>query len=266
MYDIILLFKTSEIYSAIMIVTIILIILAVGFVVFIVNFKIRQGLHSKEKLMMEAEFEKQLMQSQIEVQEMTMEDLGKELHDNVGQLLSSAKLLLGVSQRVITDETGTLKLTEDTISSAIVNLRSLTRSLDREWLQLFDFITNLETEVDRIRGARTMIVNFDYPETLPLDAASQLILFRIVQEALHNTIKHARATVIDLKIQVINEQIIVAVRDNGEGFISGDIPQGLGIKNMKHRTKLLGGAIDWKSSPEGSEVNISLPYNASANG
>ena len=87
----------EEIYATIIITSIILIILFLGIVFAIVNYKMKQHVYLKEKKSMQEEFENQLMKSQIEVQEMTSNELAKELHDNVGQLLSCTKTFCSVA-------------------------------------------------------------------------------------------------------------------------------------------------------------------------
>ena len=251
-------FKTNEIYSALFLITIVFIVISAGFVVFMISYKIKQGKHLKEKKTMETEFDKQLMQSQIEVQEMTFNDLGKELHDNIGQLLSSTKMLLGVTQRSMAHVPESLNLAEETLGNAINDLRALTKALDREWLEQFDLITNLTTEIGRINASKTLNIEFHHHGKLPMEAQKQIILFRIVQEALQNAIKHAEASQVAIAIKIANSNIILTIADNGKGLGSGSFMNGLGIRNMKHRTKLLGGTIDWESTVIGATVSINL--------
>ena len=255
-----LLFKTSEIYAAVVIITLIFVVLSVGFVVFIINYKMKQGLHLKEKKRMAEAFEKQLMQSQIEIQEATFEELGNDLHDNVGQLLSSTKLLLGVTQRALLERPDSLNLAVETLGQAIHELRSLTKSLDREWLAQFSLITNLQTEINRINAAKALNIQFVHPVTLPLETQKQIILFRVVQEALQNAIKHSGAAAISIEITAGTDFIIIAVNDDGRGLDGHDFSVGLGIRNMKKRMLLLGGTIDWCQGAGGLSVNIILPF------
>lgn len=249
----------EEIYATIIITSIILIILCLGIVFAIVNYKVKQRIFLQEKKTMQEDFENQLMKSQIEVQEMTFDELGKELHDNVGQLLSSTKMLLGVTQRSLTDIPETLNLAEETLGKAINELRALTKSLDKEWLERFDLITNLETEINRINVAKTVCISFTHCGKLPIDTQKQIILFRIIQEALQNAIKHADAANISINITLSSNTISLRIYDDGKGFEMQSTDTGLGIRNMQHRTALLGGTINWDLSATGSRVNIQLP-------
>jgi len=207
---------------------------------------------------MKKAFEQTLLQSQIEVQEATFSALGKELHDNVGQLLSSTKMLLGITQRDLPAAPETLTIAEETLGKAINELRALSKSLDKEWLDRFDLVENLSTEINRINEAKMLEILFSHPGRLPLKAEEQIILFRIIQEALQNAIKHSEAQKIYIDITTLPGQLIIEITDDGKGFepIPGD---GLGIRNMKHRTKLLGGNITWNMPAQGSSITIQLP-------
>ena len=260
MYHWVILFKTNEIYSAVILITVIFIVLSSGFVLFIIRFKIRQGLHHQEKKKMEEEFSKQLMQSQIEVQEATMSMLGQELHDNICQQMSSTKLLAAYAQRRPEEAQKTLSEMEEHLGNTINDIRQLTKSLDKEWLERFNLIANLETEINRLNAAQTLKILLETPAKLPLEADKQLMLFRIIQEALQNAVRHSGAP--EIRILIITEAglIQVNISDNGRGFSAAEKP-GLGMRNMKHRAGLLKGNISWHSTAEGSSVQITIPIN-----
>ena len=245
---------------------IILVLLATAFIFllfifiisFILSYQKKTIAFTKEKELMQTQFDQILLQSQIEVQEATFSILAKELHDNVGQLLSSSKMLLGITQRNLADIPETLTIAEETLGKAINELRSLSKSLDKEWLEQFDLIDNLATEIKRINAGLIFEIHFSHPGKLILAVEKQIILFRIIQEALQNAIKHSEAKSICIKIEAQAENITVNITDDGKGF--GPIySDGLGIRNMKHRTKLLGGNISWNMPGNGSSIFIKLP-------
>ncbi len=205
-------------------------------------------------------FEKQLMRSQIEVQEATLSVLGKELHDNVGQLLSSTKMLLGVTERKLENPPDTLLIADETLGKAIQELRSLSKSLDKEWLEQFNFIDNLAAEASRINTSGDLSISFSHPAFLPLNAEKQIILFRIVQEAIQNALKHAHAKTIHITVAEISEALIITIADDGQGFnIKNHKFNGVGISNIRNRTALLGGTAQWDSSETGTTILIQLP-------
>jgi signal transduction histidine kinase len=252
--------EKKDIIFAIIFTTIVLVLLVAFLMFFFVSYRYRSNKYIKERETMKKDFDQTLLQSQIEVQEATFAELGKELHDNIGQLLSSTKMLLGITQRNLASPPDTLTIAEETLGKAINELRSLSKSLDKEWLERFNFIENLEVEIARINEARYLQILFSHPGKLLLKADEQIILFRIVQEAMQNAIKHAQAKNIWINLTVSGEVLKIIIIDDGIGFDEALPVDGLGMRNMKHRTKLLGGVITWNSSGGGSSVTLELPF------
>lgn len=255
--------ENNEVMYAVGFVTIILLLLISFLLFFFLKYRERSNRYITERETMKKAFEQTLLQSQVEVQEETFSALAKELHDNVGQLLSSSKMLMGITQRNMVNIPETLKIAEETLGKAITELRSLSKSLDKQWLEQFDLIDNLSTEIRRINSGLILQIHFSNMGKLLLPPQEQIILFRIIQEALQNAIKHAEAKNIFIEIETKEENIIVTINDDGKGFelISSD---GLGIRNMKDRTKLLGGNISWNKPGKGSLITIKLPVKEDA--
>lgn len=213
----------------------------------------------KEKELMEARFEQTLLQSQIEVQESTFSLLSKELHDNIGQLMSTAKMLLGITERTVTNPPETLLKANETVGIAIKELRSLSKSLSREWLEQFDLLDNLTAEVSRINSANTIAIHLFHPGKILLSADKQIILFRIIQEAMQNSLRHSGAENIYIHIQRFESFLIAKVEDDGIGFNGQKTNNGIGLINIKSRSKLLGGIAQWESQTKGTTVLITIP-------
>lgn len=213
---------------------------------------------------MEQEFEQQLLQSQIEVQEQTFTTMSQEIHDNVGQLLGSAKMLIGITGRSMPEAPETLKTADETIGKAITDLRALSKSYNKEWLHSFSLLENLENEAKRINLSQATHLRVEHePDSLSLQPERQLILFRIIQEAIRNGITHGEASEILIKFKNDKEILYVSIIDNGKGFdINNQHKSGIGLINLQHRTRLLNGQIEWKSKPaEGTTVTIRIPLN-----
>ena len=218
--------------------------------------------HYQKILEMETAFSNQLLQSQIEVQEHTSNTLGKELHDNVGQLLTTTKMLMGLSERELAHVPDTLKTAQETIAQAISELRTLSKSLDKEWLSRFSFLENMQQEANRINASHSTRVDIDCSEkTLPINADEQIMLFRIVQEAMQNAIKHGGASHIHLKLKKDEKKLHVCVTDNGKGFEENKMKNiGMGLANIRHRVTVLGGRMQIDSQPgNGTGIKIELP-------
>jgi signal transduction histidine kinase len=221
---------------------------------------VRQG---KNKLFLQAkaleELEKQLLHSQIEVQEATFATISKELHDNVGQLLSSAKLLLGVAKRKPENFCSAIEHAEDQIGKAITAIRTLSKTFDSEWLQQFSLIENLNSEINRVNGYGELWIQFQAPATIDMQACDQIILFRMIQEGLHNVLRHAGASNVIINIEENDNGIEVMIKDDGKGMQCGQLEHtGMGIKNIKARAVSLGGEAVWNSNANGTNLTIKL--------
>jgi signal transduction histidine kinase len=236
--------------------------LVIVFILSIVRYKKRVQKDLKEKETLKELYEQELLQSKLETQEQTFQQIGKELHDNVGQLLSTSRMLLGLTERSMAQPPDTLLTANATLGQAIMELRSLSKSLDKEWLEQFSFTHNLETEIARINAGNKIKADYFIGSSIPLRSDEQIILFRIVQEAIQNAIKHASPDTIHIHLTPQNGNFIILIEDNGEGFVQPETAKGMGLTNMKHRTGLLGGTISWGTNKgKGTVVKIVLPIN-----
>ncbi len=222
--------------------------------------KKKKKLREKEK--MKNQFEHELLQSRLETQKHSFNQISIELHDNIGQLLSTTKLLIGMTAMELQQPPDTLKTAEQTLAKAIVDLRSLSRSLNNEWLlHHFNFIERLHIEKERINASKVIQVEIisDY-ENLPLEPGEQVILFRTVHEGLLKIINQVSASFIN--IQIINmvdsfEIIIESDEYIDQESVKKDIA---GQKNIQRRIKLLKGLIEWKiNEANNSIVKIKIP-------
>lgn len=235
-------------------------LVAGGLIVLVLIYQRKQFQFVLEKKELSNQFQKELLTTRLEAQEETLNQLSIELHDNVGQLLSSSKLLIGVSMRGVDTPAEELQLAEQTVSKAIVELRAMSKSLNKDWLEKFSFIDNLRVEVQRINATKEFAMTFQHPSHVDLPSDRQLVLFRIVQEAFQNALKHSQASEIKIKMEQNESFLNVAVQDNGQGFeLNDSLKSGMGINNIKNRTQLLGGTVSWNSTLPGTNVMIQIP-------
>ena len=207
-------------------------------------------------------FKEELLLAQLETQEYSFNQISQELHDNIGQLLSSTKLLLNIATMKMENVPDTIKTAEQTVGKAIQDLRSLSKSLDKEWLHQFNLIENLEAEKNRINAARTIEVQLiSQYEKLPLEPEAQVMLFRVVQEALQNSIKYASPKHIIIQIKNTDHHFELSIENDGNGFdIKSSKKESSGLRNMEQRTHLLGGTIEWKLvEAKGTVILINIP-------
>ena len=234
--------------------------LVIVFVISIIRYNQRSVRYEEERRQLRKQFELELLQSKLETQEETLHHMATELHDNIAQLLGSARMMLGLASRKLALEP--LRSADETLERAIQEIRMLSKSLNREWLHQFSVLRNMEVEVDRLNGVEGVRLHLQAPvHELPLGQDAQLMLFRIIQEALQNAIRHADASNINIQFAYVNEKVEVCVSDDGKGFELSVLKQnGIGMMNMKNRVQLLQGTIKWHSElNKGTQVHISLP-------
>ena len=253
----------SQEITVVLIASAFFLIVAVGIVMLFLVYQKRQLKSLLEKEELSNQFQKELLNTKLEAQEETLNHIGRELHDNIGQLLSSSKLLIGAANRSASTASETLEIADKTLSQAIAELRALSKSLNNNWLEKFDIIENLHTEVNRINSTHIK-VTFDHPSAIKMPVDRQIMLFRMVQETFQNSIKHGRASNISIKANQNEQTLSISVEDNGKGFNLEEIKMGVGMINIQNRAQLLGGSAQWQSSEKGTLVLIQLPIYATA--
>ncbi len=238
--------------------TAIFVVLSVFINILIYLFRQKRKHHRQEVALLKQAYEQSILQAQVEVQESTYRHIANELHDNVGQLLSTTKMLMGVTKLQLGQAPDTLSTASATLSKAIEELRLLSRSLDREWLEQFNFLDNLHNEVERINAGDAIKAAVECSTAISMNPEQQIILFRIVQEAIQNAIRHAQPS--QINVQISNSQALeVKVINDGKPLPAEF--SGMGTRNMRHRTRLFGGDIQWLSDQGKTTVAIRLPLN-----
>jgi signal transduction histidine kinase len=249
----------SQEITIIVVATFFFLLVGVGIIVLFLIYQKRQLRYILEKKELSNQFQRELLKTRLEAQEETLSQLGVDLHDNIGQLLSSSKFLIGVAERSEAPA-ATLQLADETISKAIYELRAMSKALNTEWLERFNLIENLQTESDRITASKELSITLQHPASIDMPVDRQIMLFRIVQEALQNSIKHAKASMVSIVAEQKDNTLEVSITDNGKGFDVNNVAiQGVGVTNIRHRAQLMGGIATWNSSSEGTTVLIQLP-------
>lgn len=219
----------------------------------------------KEKQLMKDVFEKQLLQSKLEIQEQTFNFISQEIHDNVGQILSFAKVQLNIMDLQQEMDKSILKEVKDSVSKAMTELRDIARSLSSEKSQSFNLLQSIEEEVNRINrsGILKATINVNGSGKL-IKNQHKIILFRLIQESMQNILKHAKASELEVLIEDGKEQSIIMINDNGIGFdVKTELSKnsGLGLKSIINRAALIGGEATIQSTQsKGTAISIIIPY------
>lgn len=253
---------TEFIVAFIIISVILMLVLVVFITVIIYRYQEKQNIYFKDIEALKTSHQNSLLQSQLEIQEQTFQNISREIHDNIGQKLTLAKLQLNTINFADTDKT--IKQVNDSvniISEAIIDLSDLSHSMSSEIILNNGLIKALEFEVVQLEKSGKYKINFSATgNTIFMDANTELVLFRIVQEALNNIVKHAGASEIDIHLHYNSIFLTMEINDNGRGF-DAELPQtGTGLQNIKKRTAMLKGNLSIISTPNmGTEIKIEIP-------
>lgn len=254
--------------TQIIIVTLFLLIVSVGIIMLVLVYQKRQLQYLKDKEQLKINFEKEILESKLEIQEQTVKNISQEIHDNIGQILSLAKLTINTmdcSQPVLLQEK--INDSKQLIGKAIQDLRDLSKSLDSDYVTEMGLIKSIEYELQLIKKTGTIETDLVTDGTFyRLPNQHELILFRIFQEVINNVIKHSKASSVVVNVCYMPGIFSLTIKDNGLGFDTAFInniemkKSGLGIKNIQSRSRLIGANCNIRSEPErGTTVKIILP-------
>ena len=237
-----------------------------GVVIYVLFFYQRRRFQHKHQIVeMQKHFSETLLTSQLEIQEHDFSIISREIHDNVGQILSLAKIQLNIiSQTDHVDKIMVLEVKEN-IAKAMADLRDIARGLNTERVQVANLLETVRQEVGRINRSRFISgqVSVEGNER-GLEEKKKLILFRIIQESLQNILKHSGATEFFIMFNYQPEALAINVTDNGKGFNTTEALNkkgGMGLANIQSRSELIGGntVIDSKQG-RGTIISINIPY------
>lgn len=173
--------------------------------------------------------------------------ISQDLHDSIGQKLSVMKLLLPDDKNNTEADSQQLKKISTLLDETTTEVRNISHNLVPEILN-FGLLKALEKTAAQINNSQRVYCSVTTDEMLNINLSKQteVVVFRIVQEILNNIVRHAAASQIDVKINQTNNYLHIFIEDNGIGLDSMKIEnsEGLGWKNLKARTKLIGGKLN----------------------
>ncbi|WP_291783644.1 ATP-binding protein [Cecembia sp.] len=234
----------------------VLMLLMGSFMVTMVIVHRQKQLQNQQKLAaVRAEYEKTIINAEKEIRENTLTNVGRELHDNIGQLLSLAKMNLASSKPEKVSEGKSM------LNQIIKEVRTLSKSLNLDWVESITLENFIQNELEKLESAGFCKTVFDKNgEEVQLDKDKKIILIRTIQECLNNAIKHANPQAISFHMATNKDQFVIYMRDDGVGFDTSEDSSGSGMYNLKNRMTAIGGVFEIESEPgNGTEIKLSLP-------
>lgn len=260
----------NSISSALFLGTLGMLILVIGLVIFII-FHQRKVLRYQLQLQrMEQSQQKLLLNATIRLQEEERQRIAADLHDDAGPLLATARLYL--SENLVNQDKATqlqsIYQTRQILDDTIQLVRNISHSLMPPTLKNFGLESAINDMFQKISGSGSINASsrfHDYKERLKSDR--ELIVYRIVQELIANTLKHSNSSFIHLTQNMHGPDFVLRMHHDGRGLIQADFEKltksniGLGLKNITSRLKVAQGKIFFEKDPSQTyyKVTIEIP-------
>ncbi len=229
---------------------------------------IRNDITQKRKLEKELA-EQQLMQQKIitevalQEQEKERNELGRELHDNINQILATAKIYLGMARSKDGDVDSLLTHSFTHLNSAIEEIRRLSHNLVAPTLGDIGLHAALQTLLSDAENTDLFRIQFEdeVKDFSLLGNKGELMLYRIIQEQLTNIRKHAKAKLVVIRIVVEDRYLHLSITDDGIGFDRSKKLSGIGLSNIQNRVTFYAGTMYYDTSPgHGFALHIRIPF------
>jgi len=254
----------EEVFVLILVAIIVFLVITGLLVMIILYYQKKRFQHKQQLVTKDKEYAQQLLQSKLEMQEQTFNMISSEIHDNVGQILSLAKVQLNIIDQSPVLDKSLLNDAKESVGKALTDLRDIAKSLNSSRIQQSGLFESIQQELQRIQRSGLMNTFAELKgEEVSIPDQKKLILFRIMQESLQNIIKHSNASQINIVFNYQKDQIIITITDNGQGFdpVALDAKDGQGLQNIITRAGMIGGIAAINSQPgNGTTIIITSPY------
>ncbi|AMC11307.1 hypothetical protein Lupro_08585 [Lutibacter profundi] len=177
-----------------------------------------------------------------------MQNISWEIHDNIGQLLSVAKMQLNIVQMNLPEkEKNQIIETGEIVSKSLQELRGLAKSLSPDTIKNKGLLASIKLEIDRFNRLNVINATFSTSNKYyNLSNEKEIILFRILQEFCNNTLKYAKAKNLEITFNYAKNYLEINAKDDGVGFDYNNKNNhtGIGLANIKSRAALIKADID----------------------
>ncbi|HSM88194.1 MAG TPA: sensor histidine kinase [Candidatus Limnocylindrales bacterium] len=206
----------------------------------------------------------ELAQQLISTQESTLRHLSRELHDEFGQILTAIGAMLSrLQKRSAVDPEVLSELLEvrEITQSTLTKVRELSQALHPVILDEAGLATTLDWYLPTLQHRTGAIIDLETSGTsFPLDSSARIHVFRVLQEALNNVIRHSGSLCACVRLEYRPRALVVEVEDNGAGISAKSPQHGIGLVAMRERAVLLGGTIEFLRPPQGGTlVRLHVP-------
>ena len=220
----------------------------------------------QQQQMMKETYEKEILKTQIEIRDQAMNDVGRELHDHISQVMTLIKLNMSrlQGQGLDTANEERLAQTKALIKEAIDDVRMLSKTLNGDLIVQVGLIEGIRHELERINRLNMITCSFEVQgEAYDILPNKAFVIFRILQENLHNILKHARCKQVITRLVYEPDALLLFQQDDGAGFAmpngNAALHTGSGLMNMQRRAELINARLDINSEPgKGTTLTLKM--------
>ncbi len=253
--------SSTEIMLSVISITLMILLLIAGIVILFFQSGKQRLKQQMDLAQNKLNYEKELRLVETEVSEQMMSQFAQELHDNIGQLLTATHIHAENQKLRHPELIEGFKPMEACLAEAIQQLRMLSRTLNNDYIGRQGLMAAIGIEVNRIKSLQRFQLHWQAPSVNPhLDKNQELMLFRIFQESMQNSLRHSQAKNVYVSAYANNGNFEIKMQDDGRGFDVENIlqsPKASGLRNIAKRAKWAGMDCSIDSSP-GKGCTITL--------
>ncbi len=244
--------REKELYNSIIIVVAVIAAIMVYFIISIIRQQRRY---------------RQVTQQKIKAEITTLENerrrIAADLHDEVGPLLSAVKLQINHIDGVNQEEQELIQKSSMHIDDIIRKMREISNDLLPNVLVRKGLVAAIQDFISKLKNASAIHIDFQHNEPIRFDTAKEVNMYRIVQEIIHNSIKHSKASHLNIRLQMNEKMLRLATEDDGVGFNADEIRKtkgGLGLLNLQSRTDVMSGDFSCETGEgKGTKYLFEIP-------
>jgi signal transduction histidine kinase len=254
----------TELLITLILFNIFFVLFVAAIMVYIRKYKQRKKEYINEIEVKNEIHKRELLATQLEIQQATMQQIGRELHDNIGQKLTLVSLYTQqlLYENKVPEVSERIDQVSQIINQSLQDLRSLSKTLTDDNINQKEIVTLIQEEVDNTNSFKKCKVSFEHNfKQLDLGFAHKNVLLRITQEFIQNSIKHAKCKNIFINLNTSEESLWeLNIKDDGVGFDKSNIKSnGIGLTNMKNRAEIIGANFSLDSEKNrGTSLTIIL--------
>lgn len=197
--------------------------------------------------------------SHIATLEYERERIAADLHDEIGPTLAAIKMHIE-----LIESNQNIKPLSPLINETIKNISAISKNLVPTSLKSHGLVETINRLIENFKSVQSTNISFKSNYSKCVSIEIELQLYRIIQEAIHNSVKHANASQIDIKLHLSKSKLNLMISDNGKGMktINNKSISGYGLKSLKNRALIVGGEFDiYTKTGKGTQLQFEIPLN-----